>query len=123
MCQITICQQKMEFLTDRTKKSQFVENLSKTSKQEENNAGLLAGGRSVKPSLVLYCSIIGHCTSLKNNTSVVKNDVSANHTCHKFLSDHNLAKCPIFENWVICRKFHSANFLAEMFLANGTDPH
>ena len=53
MCQIMICQQKMEFLTDRTKNSRFAEKRHETRKLCRPRSKTLARQ---------YC---GHCTSLK----------------------------------------------------------
>ena len=107
---VTICQKFFENVITRGKQCQPL------------GQGSLGAPFGCKPSLVLYYSIVGHCMSLKNNVSVVKNDVLANCTSHKFLTDHNLANCPIFKNWVICQKFHLAHFLTKMFLTNCTDP-
>ena len=71
-----------------------------------------------RPSLQ-YC---GHCTSLKNNVSIVKNNILANCSRHKFLTDHNLENLPIFKSWAICQKFHSTHFSTQTFLTNCTDP-
>ena len=58
ICRITICRQKSIFLTDHTKNSRFVKKLSKMSKQEENDGGLTAGGRSVLTPLANLLSSV-----------------------------------------------------------------
>ena len=72
-----------------------------------------------KPLLVHSLQYCDHCTSLKNDVSVIKNDVSTHHTCCKFLTNRDLTKK---KNCAICWKFHSTHFLTQSNLANRTDP-
>ena len=92
----------MEFLTNRTKKSRFVENV--ITRGDAWPLGRRVARCSLRlqtfahPSLQ-YC---GHCTSLKNNVSVVKTTLRhIPHIIHFWQIAIRQKK-----NWAICQKFH-----------------
>ena len=85
MCRITICRQKSKFLTDRTKISRFVENVTTRGKL------CRPLGRRVARCLLRlqtfarpFTSVLSVIARHENDVSVVKNDVSTNCTRHKF---------------------------------------
>ena len=64
-------------------------------RKRNNHAGLLVAPFSRKPLLPLYCSIVGHCTSLKQHQPC-QNDVLANRDlANCVLANHDSANCDL----------------------------
>ena len=118
MCRITICRLKSEFLTDLTK------NLSKNCQKYHKKRKMMPDSRPGVARCSLCSQTFGrpllfYCWSLrviKNVVSVVKNDVLANRTRHKFLTDFqklgDLSKIPFgtFFGTNVFGKPHGSHF-------------
>ena len=118
MCRITICQQKMEFLTDRTKISQFAKNIATRGTTPASRPGVtrcsLCSQTFARP-LLFYCWSL-HV--IKNNVSVVK--MTFRQIAH--VINFRVGKSINFFFWAICQKFHSTHFSTQTFSTNCTDP-